>query len=913
MGEGAHIEFRLLGPMEALRDGESLPLGGAKQRALLARLLLTPNEPVQADTLVEDLWGASPPASAAHSIQVYVSTLRKALGKDALVRTGGGYVAAVDPESVDALRFEALVAKARGAQPGRVGPLLREALGLWHGPALADFRYESFAQAPIAQLEEARLTALEDAFEDELATGGGAEQVAELQSLVAEHPLRERLRRQLILALYRAGRQADALDVYQETRRTLVDELGIDPSPELQELYRRVLNQDDALAAEARPKAAVQLPVSLTRLVGRTRELAELGRLVGEDDVRLVTLTGPGGTGKTRLAVALAERLAPGFDGGVWFVGLAALRDPGLVRAEIEATLGVEDGLEQFLQPRRALLVLDNFEQLVEAAGAVAALLTAAPELTVIVTSRTPLHVSGEHEYPVEPLPEADAVELFVDRARAIKPGFTANGEVKGICRRLDGLPLALELAAARVKVLSADALLTRLERRLPLLVGGARDLPERQRTLTAVIEWSHDLLDEAEQRLFARLGVFAGGFTVDSAEAVCETDLDTLASLVDKSLVRAGDGRFFLLETIREYAVERLEASGDADDVRRRHAEWFHDFVRGVDGRLNGPEQPQGLAALGSEQDNVRAAIRWALDLPAPQLALELCGDMGWFWYLRGYHQEAGVFLSEALAFGEGSDEARAKALMRFGAALDEAGEDERSIAIYGEAADLKRRLGDRPGLSAALANLGGVYAKSETALDRAREVLAESIEIAREAGDEIGIASAGCNLGIVELRLKAPDRAAPLFEEGLEIAARYGHEFGEAVCHCNLGAALVDLGEPDAAEPHTLAGLRGYYELGSEPSVIGAIEEMAGIAVWREDARRAARLFGFAEAARQARGMPATGAYDALRDPRQKARARELLGDEAYEEAAAAGALLSLDEAVAEILATAGAPQAT
>jgi predicted ATPase len=842
--------------------------------------------------------------------------LRKVLGKDVLVRTGGGYVAAVAGEAVDAFRFEELVAKARRAQPGRIGPLLREALGLWRGPALADFRYESFAQAAIAQLEEARLTALEDALEDELAAGGGPDEVAELQALVSEHPLRERLRRQLILALYRAGRQADALDVYQDTRRTLVDELGIDPSPELQDLYRRVLNQDEALAAEAAPEAPVRLPAVLTRLVGRTRELAELERLLAENDVRLVTLTGPGGTGKTRLALAAAERLVPAFAGGVWFVGLGAIRDPTHVRAEIERAIDSDQPLADVLAHRRALLVLDNFEQLVDAAGDVAALLAAAPGLTVIVTSRTPLHLSGEHEYPVDPLPEPEAVELFVERAQAIKPDFHANGDVTAICRRLDGLPLALELAAARVKVLAPDALLARLERRLPLLTGGARDLPERQRTLSAVIEWSHDLLDEAERRLFARLGVFAGGFTIEAAEAICDATLDDLASLVDKSLVRAADERFFLLETIREYAVERLEASGEADELRRRHAEWFHAFVSDLDAVLNDPEQPQALAALAREHENVRAAIRWALDRPEPQLALELCGDMGWFWFIRGQEREGRALLAEALALDGGSEAARAKALMRLGAALDHLEEDEQSVAIYLRCADLRRRLGDRAGLAATLANLGGVYAKGDGVwLDRAREVLAESAEIARELGDEVGVASAVCNLGLLELRLGAPERARPLFEESLEIATRYGHDFGQAVSHCNLGAALTDLGEAEAAEPHLLAGLRGYHELGDERGVIGAIEELAALAIEAGDALRGATLFGLTNATRAARGMRAVGAYDDVRDPRAKARGRAVLGDDAYDRAAAEGASRTLDEVVAELLADvdAGVPQRT
>jgi predicted ATPase/DNA-binding SARP family transcriptional activator len=905
--DGANIEFRLLGPMEALKDGESVPLGGAKQRALLARLLLTPNEPVQVETLVEDLWGASAPASAAHSVQVYVSSLRKVIGKDLLLRTGGGYAVAVDAAQVDAARFEALVDQARRAGPGRRAPLLREALALWRGPALADFRYESFAQPAIAQLEEARFTALEDALEDELAAGGGALHLAELQALVAEHPLRERLRRQLILALYRAGRQADALDVYQETRRILVDELGIDPSPELQDLYKRVLNQDEALTPEVAPAAQVHLPVALTRLVGRTLELAELERLV-IDDVRLLTLTGPGGTGKTRLAVALAERVAVTFDGGVWFVGLASVRDPSHVRAAIETTIAADEPLEAFLQRRRALIVLDNFEQLVDAAGDIAALLAAAADLTVIATSRTPLHLQGEHEYPVAPLPEPDAVELFVERAKAIKPDFAANGEVVGICRRLDGLPLALELAAARVKVLAPDALLARLERRLPLLTGGARDLPERQRTLSAVIEWSHDLLDADEQRLFARLAVFLGGCTLEAAEAVCDATLDLLAALVDKSLVREREGRFQMLETIREYASERLEASGDADELRRRHAADVRALAERAEPELQGPEQALWFARLESEHANVRAALAWALEQD-PETALRTAGAAWRWWFVCGHWEEGETWLVRALEAAPGAPaEARASALAGAGTLARNRGETGVAIERLSEAVALRRQLGDRRGVAASTNNLANALFSTGD-LAGARALYEESLVLQRELGLTFGIPSVLTNLGLIAVVEGDDARARELYEDGLEAAYASGQDTSIAITSCNLGVVALRCGEDERARTLFTESMARFRRLGMTQGIANTLDGFSGVALDRGDLARAARLMSAGQRLRTSIGA-SLDAWDQPEFDKRVATVVAGLGDEEFARAWAEGEQLPLEALVEDALAIEPAP---
>jgi predicted ATPase/DNA-binding SARP family transcriptional activator len=888
--------------MEALRDGEPLPLGGAKQRALLARLLLTPNQPVQAESLVEDLWGASPPSSAAHSVQVYVSALRKVLGKDALVRTGGGYVAAVDPQSVDALRFEQLVTTARRAQPGRVGPLLREALALWHGPALADFRYESFAQPAIAQLEEARLSALEDAYEDELSTGGGAEQVGELQALVAEHPLRERLRRQLILALYRAGRQADALDVYQETRRTLVDELGIDPGPELQELYRRVLNQDEGLAAEAPRAAEVHLPVPLTRLVGRTSELDELERLVTDDATRLVTLTGPGGTGKTRLGVALAERIAGSFD-GVWFVGLASIRDPSHLRAAVEKAIAAEEPLEDFLGRGRPLILLDNFEQLVDAAAEVAGLLATAPQLTAIVTSRTPLRISGELEYPVAPLPESDAVELFLERAQAIKPGFTANGEVVHICRRLDGLPLALELAAARVKVLPPAALLARLQRRLPLLTGGARDLPERQRTLSAVIEWSHDLLDAEEQRLFARLAVFVGGCTLESAESVCEATLDVLAALVDKSLLREREGRFQMLETIREYAAERLAASGEADELARRHAADVLALAQRAEPELQGAEQALWLARLEDEHANVRAALDWALEHD-PETALRIAGAVWRWWFVCGHWEEGETWLVNALGGApDASADARAAALGGAGTIARNRGDFSAAVERLTDALSLRRELGDRRGIAAFTNNLGNaLFSLGE--FSRAKTLYEESLALQRELGLTFGISSVLANLGLIAAVEGDDERAGELYEEARELAYATENDASIAITSCNLGAVALRAGDDERARRLFSESMTRFRRLGMTEGIANTLDGFSGVALDRGDLERAARLMSAGERLRASIGA-SMDPWDEREFEKRIAIVRDGLDEDAFARAWADGENLPPETLIADALA--------
>ena len=461
--------------------------------------------------------------------------------------------------------------------------------------------------------------------------------VAELESLCAAYPLRERFRAQLMRALYRLGRQADALGVYRETRQTLVDELGIEPGPELQDLERRILLHDEALTVATPVDSRMQLPVPLTSLVDRVGDLTDVAELLGRPGVRLVTLLGPGGVGKTRVALAVAE-LQP----KPVFVSLARVSEPELIRSAIADALGLRDEamLAEWLQPRETLLVLDNFEHLQPAAPLVTDLLAAAPGLRVLATSRTPLNVSGEYQYIVSPLPEADAVGLFLERAVAVDAYLDRSAAVEEICRRLDRLPLAIELAAARAKTLPPETLLARLEERLALLTRGPQDAPERQRTLRATIEWSFALLDPDEQRVFARFAVFGRGCTLDAAEEVCDATLETLEAIVANSLMSYDAGRFTMLETIHDYARECLEASGETERISRRLVERLIIVSEGFGTAAERGEVPS-LVPLEHELDNFRAAIRAALTWSGDPLALRLTAALLSFWTVSGRHAE--------------------------------------------------------------------------------------------------------------------------------------------------------------------------------------------------------------------------------------------------------------------------------
>ncbi|MFB7267594.1 BTAD domain-containing putative transcriptional regulator [Streptomyces nojiriensis] len=641
--------FGILGETRAWHDdGAEVPLGGPARRALLALLLTHVGEAVSADRLADAVDPDG--ALSAHALQSQVSRLRKALGPGAAIEQAAtGYRIVVPQDDVDAWRFERLAQEGRAAlragDAERAVTLLRDALALWRGPALAGVAESESARPAAARLEERRLGALEDRIEAECLLGGRPGAVPELRELVGRHPLRERLAGLLIRALFAEGGPAAALVAYEETRRHLADELGTDPSPELTALYEELLKVDPGPAPTAPP-------AQLTAFVGRAGEVAEVaGRL---RVARLVTLTGPGGVGKTRLSVEVAGAVGtgPGAD-EVCFVELAPLRDgAGLPQALLSALglratgLGMGDGgqtpvdrLIAALADRMLLLVLDNCEHVVDEIAALAArLLAACPRLRVLATSREPLGVIGESLWPVRPLDGDAAVRLFVARAGAVRPGFTADPEVvRRICAALDDLPLAIELAAARIRTLDVDELAGRLDDRLGVAARGSRGSDERHRTLRSVVAWSWELLSAPEQRAARRFTVFAGGATAESAMRVCDTDGETLEALVDKSLLEVAGGRYRMLETIGAYGGERLDEAGERDAVGRAHARRFLELARTADPHLRRAEQLEWLPRLTAEHGNLLAALRWAVESPDAETGLELLAAASHYLWIRG------------------------------------------------------------------------------------------------------------------------------------------------------------------------------------------------------------------------------------------------------------------------------------
>ncbi|WP_030801959.1 BTAD domain-containing putative transcriptional regulator [Streptomyces sp. NRRL S-337] len=636
--------FGILGETRAWHDdGTEVPLGGPARRALLALLLIRPGEVVPADRLADAI---DPDAAvSAHALQSQVSRLRKALGSGAaLEAAGAGYRIVVAHDDVDACRFERLAREGRAAlhahDAERAAALLREALELWRGPALAGIAESETAQPAAVRLEEHRLGALEDRIEAECRMGQPAAFVPELRELVGRHPLRERLAGLLMRALFAEGRQAAALVVFEETRRHLAHELGADPSPELVALHRELLSADASPAPGAPP-------AQLTAFVGRADEVTEVAGLLRA--ARLVTLIGPGGVGKTRLSVEVAGVAAD----DVCFVELAPLRDgAGLPQALLRAFglrengLGMGDSsqppvdrLIAALSDRMLLLVLDNCEHVIDDVAALAArLLAVCPRLRVLATSREPLGITGESLWQVKPLDGDAAVRLFTDRARAVRRGFAADPQVVSrICAALDNLPLAIELTAARTRTLDIDDLAGRLDDRLGVAARGIRTMDERHRTLRSVVAWSWDLLSESEQQAARRFTVFAGGATAESALRVCGTDGETLELLVDKSLLEMAEGRYRMLETIGAYGGERLDAAGERESVQHAHAQRILELVRTADPHLRRVEQLEWLPVLTAEHGNFLAALRWAVEAPDVETGLKLLASASNYLWIRG------------------------------------------------------------------------------------------------------------------------------------------------------------------------------------------------------------------------------------------------------------------------------------
>ena len=654
----------MLGPVE-LRDdtGTPVPVAGARLRTLLVLLALDAGRAVPLGRLAGGVWGDDQPPASGGALQALVSRLRRA--GLTITAAPAGYRLDLDPECVDAHRFARLVAAGHSAQ----------ALELWRGPT----EFPAVAQAEAVRLDELRLVAWQERFGEQLRSGGGAELVPELEALVAAHPLHEPLAGLLMRALAAAGHPGRALSVFAQLRARLADTLGADPSPELAALHVELLRGEPA-------PAKGNLPAELSSFVGREDDLAAVRRLVGAH--RLVTLIGPGGSGKTRLSVEAGPALAGSHPDGVWRVELAPLTDPGEVpqailtslhlrgqalfgRSGLSATSEAVEPLARLkdaLAGKELLLILDNCEHLIGAAAHVAdELLRAAPGLRLLATSREPLGIPGEQLWPVEPLalPSGDddeparfpAVRLLVDRATAARPGFVLDARTTGpvvrICRALDGMPLAIELAAARLRTLPVDVLADRLTDRFRLLTTGSRTALPRHRTLQAMVDWSWDLLDERERVLWRRFAVFHGGAGVTAAEQVCEADVDLLGALVDKSLLVLTGDRYRMLETIREYGRQRLEEAGETEQLRLAHARYLLDLAGTAEPELRRADQLTWLRRLGAEHDNLQAAIRAAIDGRDAATARALVARLGWYWWLSGHRAEGCLLAREVIGLG--------------------------------------------------------------------------------------------------------------------------------------------------------------------------------------------------------------------------------------------------------------------
>jgi predicted ATPase/DNA-binding SARP family transcriptional activator len=699
-GKISQVQIGVLGPFEVRTDdGVLADVPGARLRGLLAALALEPGRVVPKATLVDWIWGEHPPSDATNALQRLVSRLRKALPEGLVEGQPDGYRLRVEPEAVDAVRFERLVGAARNDEDPRGVRRLREALALWRGAAMQDIGLQDSAafEAAVTRLEGLRLTAMEDRSDAEVSLGHGAELVTELTDLVAAHPVRERLVAALMRALVATGRDTEALLVYERTRQALADALGVDPAPELSALHVALLRGELGRREKNRK---TNLRAELTSFVGKAADLAAVRELIAEH--RLTTLIGPGGSGKTRLATETARTLLGDLPDGAWLVELAAIGADGDVAHATLAALGLRDALlgeapdaeptdrvVAAVRERAMVLILDNCEHVIESAATFAhRVLGECRRLRILATSREPLGITGEALWPVVPLVlpaenadpgeigSAPAVRLLRDRAGAVRKDLGTDSHTLStmarVCRALDGMPLAIELAAARLRTMTLDQLANRLDDRFRLLTGGSRTALPRHRTLRAVVDWSWELLTDAERMVLRRLSMFSGGASLEAAERVCAGDaveagevLELLTALAEKSLVVAegyGAPRYRMLGTIKEYAANRLAEAGESDLTRRAHLGYFTGLAETADPHLRRAEQLEWLAVLEVEHDNIGAAMRGALAAVDAHGAMRLAAAAGWYWWLGGHKAEGNELIMAATAMpGEVADEARA------------------------------------------------------------------------------------------------------------------------------------------------------------------------------------------------------------------------------------------------------------
>jgi predicted ATPase/DNA-binding SARP family transcriptional activator len=884
------VRIGLLGPLE-VADGAGRPVevGGARLRTLLILLALDAGRVVTAERLVDGVWGDDPPSGAPNALQSLISRLRRTVPGLVIESHPAGYrLVLADPgDTLDVIEFDRLVARGQALladDPAGAADEFAAALRLWRGSALADVAEADFARGHVSRLTERHLGVVEDHVEARLTLGRA--DVAELEALVAAHPLRERLRGQYMRALGAAGRQAEALATFEDARRTLAEELGVDPSPELRAAHLSVLR---GAPSGPRPATRTNLRARLTSFIGREEEIDRVAKLLDEN--RLVTLTGPGGAGKTRLAVESADRLTERMPGGVWLAELAPVGDPAEVPQALLSALGLRERalignmrgtapagtdpvgrLVAALAGERLLIVLDNCEHLIDACARLAdRLLADCPGVRILATSREALGITGETLWPVPPLAFPGdgsqvaledvlgypAVRLLAERGAAVRPGFTIHADldaVLAICRRLDGMPLAIELAAARLRTMTAAQIAGRLDDRFRLLTGGSRTALPRHQTLRAVVDWSWDLLDEPEHVLLRRMSVFSGGVTIESIEEVCGCDVfDALIGLVEKSLVIVdGTGRYRMLETIRAYSAGRLSQAGEARQIRRAHAHHFLELAETAEPMLRTRDQMRWLHRLSAEYDNLHSALRWAIDVRDGAMAVRYVAALGWYWFLRGQRVEGEQLAAEAVAVpGGGPAQARALAWMYWllgaiggneGKPVDKAALRERlSMALESAAgvdrddlhpvlhiapmglrifngqieealAELKLLSSARdPWLRAtghtvrghALINLGLV--------EGIEEVFGTALAAFRDLGERWGLSLTLAGLAEVALWKGEPEVAKSYIEEALGHSLDFGSHDDSSFLRIRLAHAYTAVGDEARARAELAAAMRG------------------------------------------------------------------------------------------------------
>jgi predicted ATPase/DNA-binding SARP family transcriptional activator len=914
------VKIGVLGPLEVAGDPEPIEISGARLRLLLTVLALEAPRPVSARTLVDALWGDESPADETNALQSLVSRLRKALGDADLVKASpAGYQLCVAAADVDVHRFDQLANSGRDAlrrgDTQTAVATLTDALTLWRGE-LIDIAATEHGHALLARLDEQLLEARADLIEARLSLGDRAGVIADLDGLVAAYPLRERLAGLHIQALYAAGRQAEALASYERTRATLADELGVDPSPELRAIHLSVLRNEPVPTA-VQSSRRDNLRAALTTFVGRDEQLGQIAKQL--EAGRLVTLVGPGGAGKTRLAGEAAAALTSAVVDGVWLIELAPVTDPADVPQTVLGALGLREAIliERSNQPatldattrlvnalaeRTSVLVLDNCEHLIDAAAHLAdQLLAECPMLRILATSREPLGIVGESLVVVPPLgqpePDADAtraltfpaVQLFADRAADVDSGFglddTTVSAVIEIVRRLDGQPLAIELAAARLRSLPVAEIARRLSDRFRLLTGGSRTAMPRHRTLRAVVEWSWDLLTDSERLLAERLAVFTGGVTATAAAAVCcGTELhpddieDLLASLIDKSLLhtipaQAAAPRYRMLETIREFGIERMGDRGEVGAIRAAHARHFAALVAEADPHLRSHEQLEWLELLRVERDNILAALKYFADDGQAAAAIELAVLLGWYWMVVGSHGETVTWVSLALAVpGESDPGLRllAEAFLAINAiAAEDKGDHDDVTAGLAHLEEVGRRMADPPEnapkmlillapivamftgdqeravllteralhdddpwIAAAVQTFRAMSAENAGDLATMRLDAESALAAFRGLGDRWGMANSLQMLGQLELMEGDLDAAAAAYREGLELATQIGGREDVAMMRLRLADIYARLGQYDAAREESALAVVASSDSGTSLEVLFTLIVQAELA---------------------------------------------------------------------------------